>query len=93
MAIINFNIRMDADLKKQFEAFCADMGMTMTTAFNIFAKKAVRENRIPFEISGDVPNAETIEAIQEVKKMKANPDMGKTYSDVDQMMEELLADV
>ncbi len=93
MANININIRMDADLKKQFEAFCADMGMTMTTAFNIFAKKAVRENRIPFEISGDVPNAETIEAIQEVKKMKANPDMGKTYSDVDQMMEELLADV
>ena len=93
MANININIRMDADLKKQFEAFCADMGMTMTTAFNIFAKKAVRENRIPFEISGDVPNAETIEAIQEVKKMKANPDMGKTYSHVDQMMEELLAHV
>ena len=65
----------------------------MTTAFNVFAKKAVRENRIPFEISGDVPNAETIEAIQEVKKMKADPSLGKTYTDVDQMMEELLADV
>lgn len=55
----NINIRMDATLKKQFEAFCADMGMSMTTAINIFAKKAVRENRIPFEISGYVPNAET----------------------------------
>ena len=55
----NINVRMDADLKKQFEAFCADMGMTMSTAINIFAKKAVRENRIPFEISGDAPNAET----------------------------------
>jgi len=53
----------------------------------------VREYRIPFEISGDVPNAETIEAIQEVKKMKDNPGLGKTYSNVDQMMEELLADV
>ena len=93
MANININIRMDAELKKQFEAFCADMGMTMTTAFNIFAKKAVREYRIPFEISGDVPNAETVEAIQEVKQMKAEPNRGKTYSDVDQMMEELLADV
>ena len=39
MASVNINIRMDSDLKKQFEAFCADMGMTMTTAFNIFAKK------------------------------------------------------
>ena len=57
MASTNINIRMDSDLKMQFEAFCADMGMTMTTAFNIFAKKAVREYRIPFEIGGEVPNA------------------------------------
>ena len=89
----NISIRMDADLKRQFESFCSDMGMTMTTAFNVFARKAVREYRIPFEISGDAPNAETVEAIQEVKRMKANPGLGKTYSDVDQMMEELLADV
>lgn len=87
----NINIRMDANLKKQFEAFCADMGMTMTTAVNIFARKAVRENRIPFEISGDVPNAETQEAIREIKQMKADPTLGKTYTDVDEMMKELLA--
>lgn len=93
MANININIRMDADLKRQFEAFCADMGMTMTTAFNVFARKAVREYRIPFEIGGDVPNTETIEAIQEVKKMKVDPALGKTYTNVDEMMEELLSDV
>lgn len=93
MASTNINIRMDADLKRQFEAFCADMGMTMTTAFNVFAKKAVREYRIPFEIGGDVPNAETREAIREVQRMKADPALGKTYTDVDQMVEELLSDV
>lgn len=93
MANTSINIRMDADLKRQFEAFCADMGMTMTTAFTIFAKKAVREYRIPFEISGDIPNAETLEAIQEVKQMKSNPSLGKTYNDVNQMMGELLSDV
>ena len=93
MANININIRMDADLKKQFEAFCADMGMTMTTAFNIFARKAVREYRIPFEIGGREPNSETIEALKEVKRMKEDPAIGRTYSDVDQMMEKLLANV
>ena len=93
MANTNINIRMDADLKQQFEAFCSDMGMTMTTAFNIFARKAVREYRIPFEISGDAPNSETVEAIREVERMKANPSFSKTYSNVDQMMEELLNDV
>ena len=71
MANTNVNIRMDADLKRQFESFCSDMGLTMSAAFNIFARKAVREYRIPFEISGENPNAETIEAINEVRQMKA----------------------
>ena len=70
MAQTNINIRMDADLKKQFEAFCEDMGMSMTTAFNIFAKKAVREYRIPFEIGAEKPNADTLSAIKEVEMMK-----------------------
>ena len=91
MASTNVNIRMDSDLKKQFEAFCGDMGMSMTTAFNIFAKKAVREYRIPFEIGGEAPNAETAEAINEVKHMKADKTIGKTYTDVDEMMKDLLA--
>ena len=53
MSQTNINIRMDSDLKKQFEAFCSDIGMSMTTAFCVFAKKAVRERRIPFEITAD----------------------------------------
>ncbi|MCI6009470.1 MAG: type II toxin-antitoxin system RelB/DinJ family antitoxin [Anaerostipes hadrus] len=53
MAQTNINIRMDADLKKQFEAFCSDIGMSMTTAFCVFAKTAVRERRIPFEITAE----------------------------------------
>ena len=65
----------------------------MTTAFKVFARKAGREYRIPCEISGYVPNAETVEAIKEVKRMKADPTLGKTYSSVDQMMEEMVADV
>lgn len=53
MAQINVNIRMDENLKKQFEAFCSEIGMNMTTAFCVFAKTAVRQNRIPFEISAE----------------------------------------
>ncbi len=50
---VNVNFRMDADLKKDMEKACENMGMSMTTAFTIFAKKVSRENRIPFEVSGD----------------------------------------
>lgn len=53
MAQTNVNIRMDEDLKRQFDAFCSDIGMNMTTAFCVFAKTVVRERRIPFEISAE----------------------------------------
>ena len=44
-AMVNF--RMDAELKKKMEQACKDMGMSMTTAFTIFATKVAREQRIP----------------------------------------------
>ena len=50
---VNVNFRMDAELKNSMEKVCSDMGMTMTTAFTIFAKKVCREKRIPFEVSAD----------------------------------------
>lgn len=53
MAQTNVNIRMDENLKKQFDVFCSEIGMNMTTAFCVFAKTAVRQNRIPFEISAE----------------------------------------
>ena len=91
MSQTNVSIRMDNDLKEQFSAFCADMGMSMTTAFNIFARKTVREYRLPFEVGGDPLNAETRESLDEVRRMKENPDLGKRYTDVDAMMKDLLA--
>lgn len=51
MAQTSISVRMDEDLKKQFDEFCSDVGMNMTTAFCIFAKTVVRERRIPFEIT------------------------------------------
>lgn len=50
---INVNFRMDADIKTKMEQICSEMGLNMTTAFNIFAKTVIRERRIPFEISAD----------------------------------------
>lgn len=47
------NIRLDDELKKDFELFCSNVGMNMTTAFSIFATTVVREQKIPFEISNE----------------------------------------
>lgn len=51
--VVNVNFRMDEELKKNMEKVCAEMGMSMTTAFTIFAKTVTREKRIPFEVTAD----------------------------------------
>lgn len=53
MATTTITIRMDENLKKQAELIFNDMGLNMTTAFTIFTKAVVRQNKIPFEISAD----------------------------------------
>ncbi len=68
---------MDEQLKKDFDKFCEDIGMTMTTAICVFAKKAVREQRIPFEITAEDPfyskvNMEHLEkVIEKIENGKA----------------------
>jgi addiction module RelB/DinJ family antitoxin len=51
MPLATFSVRMDKDIKKQFDALCADFGMSASTALNIYVKKVVRERRIPFDIN------------------------------------------
>ncbi len=51
--VTNVNFKLDADVKKSMEQACSDMGLSMSAAFTIFAKKVARERRIPFEITAD----------------------------------------
>ena len=53
MATASVTIRMDEDLKREAEDLFNEMGLNMTTAITLFAKTAVREGRIPFEIKVD----------------------------------------
>ena len=50
---VNVNFKLDSDVKKSMEQACADMGLSMSAAFTIYAKKVGRERRIPFEVSAD----------------------------------------
>ena len=56
----NFSVRMDSDIKKQCETLYGELGMNLTTAFTVFAKKAVRERRIPFSLDAGSIYTETI---------------------------------
>ena len=46
---VNVNFKLDADVKKSMEQACSELGLSMSAAFTIFAKKVGREKRIPFE--------------------------------------------
>ncbi len=50
---VNVNFRLDEEVKKSMEQVCSDLGLSMSSAFTIFAKKVSREKRIPFDVSID----------------------------------------
>lgn len=77
----NISIRMDAELKSQADELFNELGMNLSTAFNIFVRQSLREGCIPFKITLDRPNAETIAAMKEAERIAADPDV-KGYSDL-----------
>ena len=70
MAQSTFSVRMDENLKKQFDELCNDFGMTASTAFNIFARAVVRERKIPFEIVSPEPNITREKAMEGKRQFK-----------------------
>lgn len=91
MATTSVTMRIDEKVKSELQELMSDLGLDMTTFFTMAAKQAIREQGIPFHISRETPNEETIEAFKEVDEMKKDPSIGKSYTDVEKMMEDLLS--
>lgn len=87
MAQTLINIRMDEELKKSMEQTCQELGMNMTTAFTIFAKKMTREKRIPFEVSVDPFYSESnIQALDDsIAQLKQGKVVVKTMDELEEM--------
>ena len=88
MAQTNVNIRMDEATKIAFDKFCNEIGLSISSAFNIFAKTVVREQRIPFELTTEVPNSTTLTAME---KAENGEDVYGPFDSVDALMEALNA--
>ena len=88
MAQTLVNFRIDEETKKEMEKVCDELGMTVTTALNIFIKKMTREKRIPFDVSLETPNDITLKAIAQAD---AEEDVYGPFSSVSELMEELNA--
>lgn len=90
MAQTLINFRLDEDIKKKMEETCQELGMNMTTAFTIFARKVAREKRIPFEISIDPFYSDTNKkAIEEsIEQVKQGKVVVKTIEELEGMENE-----
>ena len=86
MAQTMINFRMDEELKKNMEEICKDLGLSMTTAFTIFAKKMTREKRIPFDVSVDPFYSES--NITYLKKVIDDIESGKAVLAEHELIEE-----
>lgn len=85
MAKSTLKVRMDAELLRKLEDFCADVGMSVSTLITIFARRVVKDQKLPFEIKGDTPNEETSAAQEESKRKKADLNFDK----IEKMMNDL----
>ncbi|MEE1239187.1 MAG: type II toxin-antitoxin system RelB/DinJ family antitoxin [Acutalibacteraceae bacterium] len=92
MAKVSTNISIDADIKAQAQELFSDLGIDLSTAVNIFLRQSIRENAIPFSVSRDVPNAETVAAMKEAEDFKRNPQSYKSYGSFSEMFDEVMTD-
>ena len=82
MAAANLNIRTEKEIKEQAEQLFNELGLTMTTAINVFLRTAIREHGMPFPLKLDVTNETTAAAIEEGRRIAADSTV-KGYSSMD----------
>ena len=89
----NINVRIDKTLKQDAEAVFKKLGITATTAINMFYVQVIRTNRIPFNLIADEPNQETIDAINESVEIDKDPSKHKSFDNVNDLLEDLKNDL
>ena len=88
MTATNLTIRIDSGVKCEAEKLFEELGMSISTAFNIFLRQAVRMQAIPFTISRGITNRATIAAMREAEKIADDPDV-PSYSSREDLVRSL----
>ena len=84
----NVSFRIDTDIKTQADKLFSQLGLNMTTAFNIFLRQSIIEGSIPFPITIYAPNSTTIAAMLEAECIAKDSNV-KRYKDVEEALREL----
>ena len=92
MATVNTSIKIDEETKKEAQKLFKDLGLSLSTAINIFLKQAIREKGIPFYINSLPKNSELAQAFEEAKQIKKNASNYKSYSSPEEMLKDVLGE-
>lgn len=84
MAIAKININTDLETKQEAEKIFNALGLNMTTAINVFLKKAIQYKGIPFDLTIETPNEVTMAAFDEGERILSSPKR-KTYKSIDEL--------
>lgn len=82
---VNVNFKLDEDVKKSMEQACSELGLSMSAAFTIFARKVAREKRIPFDVSVDPFYSES--NIRYLERKKREIDEGRAHIEEHDLIE------
>lgn len=88
---VNVTIRMDAELKERAEDFFAGLGMSLSTAINIFIRQCLREDKIPFQVGYTAPSKAAMGVIYEAERLARDLEQ-KEYDDVEEALQALKKD-
>ena len=84
----SMTIRVNSKIKHEAQELFSSLGMDMSTAINVYLRRAVAFGGIPFMVEQDIPNRKTIKAIKEVQELEKNPNK-KTYGSFAELLEDL----
>lgn len=91
MSTTAISIRLDSDIKKQFDDLCKEFGLSTNAAFNLFARTVVRERAIPFPISLNISESEkrsiaAQDALSKIQSLSSQEAHEWTNEEIDELI-------
>lgn len=86
------NIQIDSETKREATKILNELGLSMSTAINLFLRQVIKRDGLPFEVVNSKPSKELLLALKEAEDIINNPDKYKRYKDIEELKEGLLSE-
>ena len=92
MAKVSTSISIDSEVREKVMPILSELGLDLSTAVGMFLRQTIRDKGIPFNVTLNVPNSETQEALREFQDMREHPELYKRYSNFGDALKEVVED-